>query len=301
MSPARDGGARVRGIPSQVQQDAAPGAGAAGRIRRAAAGLFREQGYHATGLRQVAAAAGVAVGTVYAHFPDKPSLLRAVLEEQATRLGRQLARVHLTPGLPAGERWAAFRQVLAEALPWLACEAEAAVETQAAGRAAGRGTAGAGDLPAFWPVTALLVQGLARLLEEGARRGEARLLQEGGAPGPGAEPCGPGTGEPGRPEPPVPGGGGLPAAPLRGAGSLRPGRPGTGGGTVAQGGAAATATARAVVAAAVGLWQAGCAGDLDWLWYGLGRPPAGEPAAAGPRVPVSFPSGPGEGPSNPWA
>ncbi|EKP95862.1 TetR/AcrR family transcriptional regulator [Thermaerobacter subterraneus] len=301
MSAAAEGGARVRGISSRVHRDASSGAGAAGRIRRAAAGLFLEQGYHATGLRQVAAAAGVAVGTVYAHFPDKPSLLRAVLEEQAARLGRQLARVHLTPGLPAGERWAAFRQVLVEALPWLACEAEAAVETRAAGRAAGRQAAAAGGLPAGWPVTALLVQALARLLEEGARRGEARLLQEGGVPGPGAGPCGSGIGEPGRPGPPARAGGGLPAGPLREAGGLRSDGPGQGGVTADQPAVAATATARAVVAAAVGLWQAGCAGDLDWLWYGLGRPPAGEPAAAAPRVPVSFPSGPGEGPSSPWA
>ena len=97
----------------------------AARIREAAAELFARQGFRGTGLRQVAAAAGVAVGTVYAHYRDKAALLRSVAEEQAAVIGRRLAPVHLTPGRPAAERWAAFRDVLRDALPWLACEAEA--------------------------------------------------------------------------------------------------------------------------------------------------------------------------------
>ena len=139
----------------------------AGRIRAAAAELFARQGFRATGLRQVAAAAGVAVGTVYAHYRDKEALLRAVAEEQAAVLGRRLARVHLTPGRPAAERWAAFRAVLQEALPWLACEAEAGV-----------GSGSGADLRGGFrqgPVTAALHQGLVRLLVEAARRGEVEL------------------------------------------------------------------------------------------------------------------------------
>ncbi|QBS38019.1 TetR family transcriptional regulator [Thermaerobacter sp. FW80] len=139
----------------------------AARIREAAAELFARQGFRGTGLRQVAAAAGVAVGTVYAHYRDKAALLRSVAEEQAAVIGRRLAPVHLTPGRPAAERWAAFRDVLRDALPWLACEAEA-------GAAVARGAGQRGE-DRQGPVTAALHQGLARLLLEGARRGEVEL------------------------------------------------------------------------------------------------------------------------------
>lgn len=43
--------------------------GAAGR-------LFREQGYEATTTRQISKAAGVATGTLFTYFEDKPALLR---------------------------------------------------------------------------------------------------------------------------------------------------------------------------------------------------------------------------------
>ncbi|WP_148235703.1 TetR/AcrR family transcriptional regulator [Thermaerobacter marianensis] len=204
----------------------------AARIRRAAAGLFVRQGFRATGLRQVAAAAGVAVGTVYNHYRDKQALLRAVADEQAAGFARRLARVHLTPGRPAAERWAAFRTILEEALPWLACETEAAGGGDRSGHGAspgvGRGAGAPAPASAAWnpvpgPVTAVLHQGLARFLEEAARRGEVV----------------------------------LPRAADRAAGGEH------------DPAAAAAGAAMAVLAAALGLWRAGCAGDLDWLWHGL--------------------------------
>ncbi len=48
----------------------------------AASDLFAEQGYEATTTRAVAARAGVATGTVFAHFPDKAALAGALLEER---------------------------------------------------------------------------------------------------------------------------------------------------------------------------------------------------------------------------
>lgn len=46
----------------------------------AARGLFVANGWAATGMREVAAAAGVAVETVYSHFSSKRGLLQAVLD-----------------------------------------------------------------------------------------------------------------------------------------------------------------------------------------------------------------------------
>lgn len=45
----------------------------------AARALFAERGFEATTLAAVAKRAGVAVGTVYVHFPDKPTLLTEAL------------------------------------------------------------------------------------------------------------------------------------------------------------------------------------------------------------------------------
>ena len=46
-------------------------------ILEAARARFLEQGYERTTVREIAAAAGVALGTIFKHFPDKSSLLIA--------------------------------------------------------------------------------------------------------------------------------------------------------------------------------------------------------------------------------
>jgi AcrR family transcriptional regulator len=43
--------------------------------------MFEEQGFEETTLRAVAARAGVGLGTIFVHFPDKRALLTAALEE----------------------------------------------------------------------------------------------------------------------------------------------------------------------------------------------------------------------------
>ena len=54
--------------------------------------LFEEHGYEKTTIRKVALKAGVAAGTVGAHFPDKPSLLvAALLDDLARTLEKALA------------------------------------------------------------------------------------------------------------------------------------------------------------------------------------------------------------------
>ena len=65
------------------------------RLLEAAKQLFIAQGYEETTTRQLAQASGVSVGTVFAHFADKPALLRAILHDDIeTALAR--ARKEIT-------------------------------------------------------------------------------------------------------------------------------------------------------------------------------------------------------------
>lgn len=52
------------------------------RLIEVARATFRTDGYDATTLQRVATAAGVAVGTVVAHFPDKPRLALAAFHAE---------------------------------------------------------------------------------------------------------------------------------------------------------------------------------------------------------------------------
>jgi AcrR family transcriptional regulator len=46
--------------------------------------LFSQHGYGATSVRQIAEEAGVSVGAVYHHFPDKEAIFRSLIEEYKT-------------------------------------------------------------------------------------------------------------------------------------------------------------------------------------------------------------------------
>ena len=50
-------------------------------ILRVAEKLFAEKGFNDTTTRDIAREANIAIGTVFLHFPDKPSLLAATLHE----------------------------------------------------------------------------------------------------------------------------------------------------------------------------------------------------------------------------
>ena len=56
------------------------------KIFAAALRLFRAQGFHATSLNDIGAAAGVAGTAVYAHFPTKQALLAEAIGEGAQRI-----------------------------------------------------------------------------------------------------------------------------------------------------------------------------------------------------------------------
>jgi AcrR family transcriptional regulator len=59
-------------------------------IRSAALDLFSAKGFYATRLEDVAAAAGIAKGTIYLYFPSKQDLLEAIV---AATIGATLAEV----------------------------------------------------------------------------------------------------------------------------------------------------------------------------------------------------------------
>lgn len=58
-------------------------------ILGAAYQLFAERGYEGTSMRELARRARIAPGTIFAHFPDKPSLLVAAFREDMGRVLEQ--------------------------------------------------------------------------------------------------------------------------------------------------------------------------------------------------------------------
>jgi AcrR family transcriptional regulator len=85
------------------------------RVLAAALELAAEGGYDAVQMRDVAARADVALGTLYRHFPSKDHLLVSVLAEQAATLAGRLTR---TPpeGDGAAERVASMLRRASRAL-----------------------------------------------------------------------------------------------------------------------------------------------------------------------------------------
>ena len=72
-------------------------------ILRAAATLFRRQGLHATGMRDIAAEAGMAVGNLYYYFKDKQELLAFCQQDAVAGLQALAESVRAQP-LPADQR-----------------------------------------------------------------------------------------------------------------------------------------------------------------------------------------------------
>ncbi|MGF7123629.1 helix-turn-helix domain-containing protein [Rhodococcus sp. TAF43] len=64
---------------------------AAGKILDAAAELFVERGVSATGMAEVAKAAGCSRATLYRYFENRRALHRAYVHREARRLGEQIA------------------------------------------------------------------------------------------------------------------------------------------------------------------------------------------------------------------
>ena len=51
-------------------------------VEDAAIGLFLEQGYHATSMRQIADRSGLALGGIYNHFASKDEIFQAIIVDQ---------------------------------------------------------------------------------------------------------------------------------------------------------------------------------------------------------------------------
>src|SRR4051812_28795223 len=66
-------------------------------LLRAARRLFGEQGYAATSVDEIVAAAGVTKGALYHHFGDKADLFRAVYEQVKSEVTEQVVEVYLWP------------------------------------------------------------------------------------------------------------------------------------------------------------------------------------------------------------
>jgi AcrR family transcriptional regulator len=83
-------------------------------LLRAAATLFAERGYDATATPEIAAAAGVSVGTLYSYFLDK----RQILLTLAAGTGEALRDLDLDNALAGPDPRRTLAQTLAKALPY---------------------------------------------------------------------------------------------------------------------------------------------------------------------------------------
>ncbi|MDX1648774.1 MAG: helix-turn-helix domain-containing protein [Myxococcota bacterium] len=72
--------------PARARRPRARGRATRARLLEAAGELFRRRGYDGTSVVDVAARAGVGVGTVYHHFADKRAMLLALIDDWADRV-----------------------------------------------------------------------------------------------------------------------------------------------------------------------------------------------------------------------
>ena len=84
------------------------------RVLEAARQLFAERGVQAVTMSDVARAAGVAKGTIFHRFGDRPGLAQALVDEAERELQEQVLRgpPPLGPGAPPRERLTAFLDAL---------------------------------------------------------------------------------------------------------------------------------------------------------------------------------------------
>src|SRR3954447_4425884 len=67
------------------------------RVHDAALAMFREKGFDATTMRDVAAAAGMSLGAAYHYFPSKEAIVMAyyaALQDEHARLVREAVEAH---------------------------------------------------------------------------------------------------------------------------------------------------------------------------------------------------------------
>lgn len=82
------------------------------QILDAAATIFAEKGFHPTTIRDIARAAGIADGTIYIYFENKPALLLGILDRMMASAQRNDTFPHLAEGDLRGFLRAYLRQPL---------------------------------------------------------------------------------------------------------------------------------------------------------------------------------------------
>jgi len=87
MSDSEPNGGASRGVRVPVQERSRM---KMEEVLGAAHALFLEKGYDAVGLRDIAKAAGVSIGTVYAYFSDKRDLFIRVIETRGADIFREM-------------------------------------------------------------------------------------------------------------------------------------------------------------------------------------------------------------------
>ncbi len=73
------------------------------KILESATQLFRERGFEAATLRDIARAAGLSTGALFANFADKTEIFLTVIEEENARVIRVMREAH-DPALPLPQR-----------------------------------------------------------------------------------------------------------------------------------------------------------------------------------------------------
>ena len=86
------------------------------RLMGAALHLFREQGYDATTVEQIAGAADVAKGTFFNYFETKEAILPALVEWRLQQLEKALLPAHGAPASPVARIKLALRLVAEDPL-----------------------------------------------------------------------------------------------------------------------------------------------------------------------------------------
>ena len=74
------------------------------QVRAAALRLFKEKGYHATSMRDIAAAVGINKGSLYSYIKSKEDLLIPVFEQAQGVLTSKIEEICADPGLSPTER-----------------------------------------------------------------------------------------------------------------------------------------------------------------------------------------------------